>query len=204
MDQAFERVFKRYSERLQQEAQAMAEPGRLMRDRDQFLLAVGEKAAWFLHSLIIARGATRILELGTSYGYSTLFMAEAARRTGGRVVTMDVAREKQDYARRELAEAGLDSFVEFRAGDALDLLRQADGPWDFVLLDIWKDVYVPAFELLRPKLAANAIVAADNMLQPEMARPDAEKYRAAVRAASEFQSVLLPIGQGIELSCVWA
>jgi predicted O-methyltransferase YrrM len=203
MDQAFERVFDRYRARQQQEAQVMGDPARLMRDRDQLLLAVGEKAAHLLHALIVGRGATQILELGTSYGYSTLFLADAARETGGRVVSIDVARDKQDFARGELADAGLDGFVEFRTGDALELLRQAPGLWDFVLLDIWKDVYVPAFQLLRGKLADNAIIAADNMLQPEMARPDAEKYRAAVRAAPEFQSVLLPIGQGIELSCRW-
>jgi predicted O-methyltransferase YrrM len=204
MDRDFDEVLDRYTARMEEERRIIREqPQRLYEMRDQLLLSVGREAADFLRSLIIARGATRILELGTSYGYSTLFLADAARRTGGQVITMDVAADKQDYARRELAGAGLDSLVDFQTGDALDLLEAAPGPFDFVLLDIWKDVYVPAFEIFRHKLVEHAIIAADNMLQPEMARPDAEKYRAAVRACPEFQSVLLPIGQGIELSCLW-
>jgi predicted O-methyltransferase YrrM len=204
MDKAFDEVLDRYTARMEEERRIIREqPQRLYDMRDQLLLSVGREAADFLRALIIARGATRILELGTSYGYSTLFLADAARHTGGRVITMDVAADKQDYARRELSGAGLDAVVDFQTGDALELLEAAPGPFDFVLLDIWKDVYVPAFEIFRHKLVERAIIAADNMLQPEMARPDAEKYRAAVRDHPEFQSVLLPIGQGIELSCLW-
>ena len=204
MDRAFDEVLERYTARMEDERRIIREqPQRLYDMRDQLLLSVGREAADFLRALAIARGATRILELGTSYGYSTLFLADAARHTGGRLITMDVAADKQDYARRELSGAGLDAFVDFQTGDALELLEIAPGPFDFVLLDIWKDVYVPAFEIFRHKLVEHAIIAADNMLQPEMARPDAERYRAAVRDRPEFQSVLLPIGQGIELSCLW-
>lgn len=106
-------------------------------------------------------------------------------------------------ARRELADAGLDSYVEFQCGDALALLDRTEGPFDFVLLDIWKDLYIPCFERFLPKLADNGIIAADNMIEPASARADAERYRAAVRTHPELQTVLLPIGQGIELSCLW-
>lgn len=204
MDDAFQTVLDRYNKRLAEERKLLAgQPELLLQDRDRFLLAIGEAPARFLHALIIAREAKTILELGTSYGYSTLFFADAARRTGGRVISMDRSAAKQDEARRSLTEAGLEQFVEFRTGEALELLRDLPGPLDFVLLDIWKGLYIRCFELFRPKLADNAIVAADNMLRPKVTRPQAEAYRAAVRAAGEFQSVLLPIGQGIELSCVW-
>lgn len=204
MDQAFQTVLARYNARLSAERELLAsEPDRLLRDRDAFLLAIGEDAARFLHALIVARGARNILELGTSYGYSTIFFADAARRTGGKVLSMDRSAEKQEHARRSLIEAGLEDYVEFRTGEALELLKDATGPFDFVLLDIWKGLYIPCFKLFRPKLANNAVVAADNMLRPLVTRPQAEAYRAAVRAAKEFQTVLLPIGQGIELSCVW-
>jgi predicted O-methyltransferase YrrM len=89
-----------------------------------------------------------------------------------------------------------------------DILRTRDqfllqGPIDFVLLDLWKELYVPCFERFLPKLDENGIIAADNMPEPEVVRPYAEAYRAAVRAVTSLQSVLLPIGQGVELSCVW-
>ena len=201
MDKAFDEVLARYLARMRDEEPAMADAQRAGFDPDKYLLAVGEEVARVLHALIVARRAKHILELGTSYGFSTLFLADAARRTGGKVVTMDVAADKQDYARRRLADAKLDGFVDFQAGNALDLLEQAEGPIEFVLLDLWKDLYVPCFEAFRSKLAPNAIVAADNMLYPEIARADAERYQAAVRADSDFQSMLLPIGSGIELSC---
>lgn len=204
MDKAFRNVLVRYNHRLLEERkQLAAEPNLLTESPSKFLLAIGEPTARFLHALIVARGAKRILELGTSYGYSTLFFAHAARQIGGKVISIDRRPAKQDYAKEQLHEAGLDDFVEFQTGDALEIVEKLDGPFDFVLLDIWKPYYVPCLNLLRPRLAYNAVLAADNMLKPEISRKQAEEYRAAVRATREFQTILLPIGQGVELSCVW-
>ena len=202
---SFKDVLARYEARAEEEKQtwATADPGSLFARRDEFLLHVGAEVAEFLLALIVARGAKHIVELGTSYGYSTLFLAEAARRTGGRVTTYELAEDKQAFARDELAQAGLDGHVDWKLGDAVALLDEVEAGVDFVLVDLWKDLYVPCFEKIYPKLADNAVIAADNMLFPEMARPDAEAYRAAIRAKSELQSVLLPIGSGIELSCLW-
>jgi predicted O-methyltransferase YrrM len=72
-----------------------------------------------------------------------------------------------------------------------------------VLVDLWKNLYVPCLELFYGKLAPNAVIVADNMLFPERVRQDAEDYRRAVNAKGNLQSVLLPIGNGIELSCLW-
>ena len=96
--------------------------------------------------------------------------------------------------------AALERFVEFRVGDALASLAALTGPFDFVLLDLWKDLYVPVFEQLYPKLAPGAIIVADNMLQPESARAHADAYRNRVRAAAAMSSVLLAVGNGLEVS----
>src|SRR6185437_9009788 len=106
--------------------------------RDQLLLRVGPETGRLLNILIKGARAQRILEIGTSYGYSTVWLAEAARATGGRVMTLDLAQYKQDYARERLARAGLAGEVEWHTGDALELLRKLPGPFDFVLLDLWK------------------------------------------------------------------
>ena len=116
---------------------------------------------------------------------------------------MDLVASKQDYARKQLREAGLEEFVAWHVGDATQVLRDLSGPFDFVLLDLWKNLYVSCLELFYPKLEENAVIVADNMLFPEAARPDAHAYRAAVRAKGTLQSVLLPVGNGIELSCLW-
>lgn len=172
--------------------------------RDEFLLPVGAEVGWFLHSLVLARRPARLLELGTSYGYSTLFLADAARQVGGRLLTIDLADYKQAEARAMLAKAGLDDVVDFRLGDAVALIEADPGPFDFVLLDIWKDLYVPCLEALHPKLSEEGIVAADNMIEPAMARPDARAYRAAVAALPDMTTTLLPIGNGVELSVKWS
>jgi predicted O-methyltransferase YrrM len=179
------------------------DPDAVIARRDEFLLHVGPATAELLLSLAVARGAQRIVELGTSYGYSTLFLAEAARRTGGRVSSYELSSEKQAYARAQLEDAGLAALVDWRQGDAVALLDDEPDGVDFVLIDLWKDLYVPCLDKLYPKLADQAMLVADNMLFPEMARPDAEAYRAAVRTKPGMQSVLLPVGAGIELSCLW-
>ena len=167
---------------------------------DEFLLPVG-RATGTLINLIVKEGAARrILEVGSSYGYSTTWLAEAARAIDGKVTSLELRAAKADYARAQLARAGLESFVEFRVGDALASLAQLTGPFDFVLIDLWKDLYVPVFELLQTKLAPGAILVADNMLYPESARPHAQAYRERVRTTGDMSSVLLAVGNGLEVS----
>lgn len=204
MDTRFHALLTRYHARIAEEDRLLkSDPASFSRRRDEFLLAVGPEVGWLLHALIIGRRAKRILELGTSYGYSTAFLADAARQTGGRVYTMDLAANKQQYARTQLEEAGLLPQVEWLLGDATQMLKTLDGPFDLVLVDLWKNLYVPCLDLFYGKLAQNAVIVADNMLFPEMARADAEAYRSAIKGKKNLQSVLLPIGNGIELSCLW-
>lgn len=172
--------------------------------RDELLLPVGPEVGAFLHALILARKPKRILELGTSYGYSTVVMADAARAVGAELISMELADYKQAYAREQLTTAGLADVVDFRCGDAVEMIRADAGPFDFILLDIWKELYTPCFDAFYPKLSEEAIIASDNMITPEMARPDVRVYRDAVRMKADLQTVLLPIGQGIELTVKWS
>jgi len=204
-DPRVQQVFEFYRLREASDRQRMKDLGpKGFEIRDEFLLSVGEEAAWFLHSLIIARSPKRILELGTSYGYSTLFLADAARQVGASVVSMELADYKQLYAHEKLEEAGLDQVVDFLCGDALELLADDPGPFDFVLLDIWKDLYVPCFEAVYPRLAEEAVLCSDNMIEPDIARLDARALREGIRSKGDMQTALLPIGQGIELSIKWS
>src|SRR5690606_7930787 len=104
MDQAFEDVLSHYRQRMADESAASAglSPADFARRRDEFLLPVGEPAARFLHSLAVGLGAKRIVELGTSYGFSTLFLADAARAAGGKLYTYESAPDKQAYARERI------------------------------------------------------------------------------------------------------
>jgi predicted O-methyltransferase YrrM len=167
---------------------------------DEFLLPVGRAAGTLINLLVKEGQARRILEVGSSYGYSTVWLAEAARAIDGKVISLELRAAKTEYARAQLARAELERFVEFRVGDALASLAQLPGPFDFVLLDLWKDLYVPVFEQLYAKLAPGAIVVADNMLQPEGTRPHAQAYLERVRHTPEMTSVLLAVGNGLEVS----
>lgn len=167
---------------------------------DEMLLPVGRATGTLLNLLAKQACARRILEVGSSFGYSTVWLAEAARAVHGKVISLELKAEKTGYAAGQLARAGLADFVEFRVGDALESLAGLAGPFDLVLIDLWKNLYVPVFELLHPKLAPGALVIADNMIEPASARPHAQAYRHAVHVARDMTSVLLPVGNGIELS----
>jgi len=199
-------VFEHYAERHRRERALSAELPHAEFDarRDEFLLSLGPEVGAFLRTLAIARKPARILELGTSYGYSTLFLADAARECGARLVTIDLDGAKQAYAREQLERAGLAEHVEFRCGDAVELVRADPGPWEFALLDIWKNMYLPCFEALYPKLAEEGVIATDNMIYPPGARDAARALREAVNAKPDLQSVLVPIGSGIELTVKWS
>ncbi|MGO9804573.1 MAG: O-methyltransferase [Steroidobacteraceae bacterium] len=202
MDAAVWAVIEEYEARAVREEQLWdtLSPHEAERRIDELLLPVGRATGALLNLLAKEAQARRILEVGSSFGYSTVWLAEAARAVGGKVISLELRSAKTDYATAQLARAGLDGFVEFRVGDALETLAALPGPFDLVLIDLWKDMYVQVWGLLHPKLAPGALVVADNMLEPASARPHAQAYRHAVHCASDMSSVLLPVGNGIELS----
>ncbi len=201
MDEAVCRVLTEYETRIEAENLAMqsADMAQVMARRDEFLLPIGPDTGRVLNILIKNAKARSILELGTSYGYSTVWLAEAARETGGRVASLELADYKARHARDALARAGLADHVEIHVGSAVEILPKLAGPYDFVLIDLWKELYVTCLDLVYPKLAHGAFVAADNMIYPEISRADAANYQRHIRRL-EFDSVLLPIGSGVELS----
>jgi predicted O-methyltransferase YrrM len=201
MDEAVGRVLAEYDGRIAAEARLMqsVDSSQFMARRNEFLLPVGPDTGRMLNVLIKGANAQSILELGTSYGYSTLWLADAARHTGGKVVSLELADYKALFAREALERAALGDRVEIIVGSALETLPLLAGPFDFVLIDLWKDLYVKCLDLVYPKLSPGAFVAADNMIYPPEARADAANYQHRVRQL-EFDSILLPIGSGIELS----
>jgi predicted O-methyltransferase YrrM len=202
MDPAIAELLRAYERRSEQEwalVEKLGEAGATA-NIDDFLLSVGPRSGQFLNAMVRDAKARRVLEIGTSYGYSTVWLAEAVRATSGVLTTIDLHAKKQAYAREQLTAVGLAGCVEFQLGDALKVLAGLAGPFDLVLLDLWKDLYIPSFDLFLPKLAPGAYVIADNMLEPRVVRPQAEAYQRHVRASGRFDTVLLPIGSGLEVS----
>jgi predicted O-methyltransferase YrrM len=116
------------------------------------------------------------------------------------VISLDLDAGKQAYARSMLERAGLAEYVVFRCGDALELIDRMTETVDFVLIDLWKDVYIPCFDRVVRKAAPGTLVIADNMIFPPDNQAIAAAYRAHVRSYAGIESVLLPAGHGIEVT----
>jgi len=200
MDDKVKAVLAAYHARMRDDEKARQRPNAARAGdwRDKALLAVGPDTGQLINTLARSLDAPTILELGTSYGYSGIWLAEAARATGGRLITMELADFKSNHARELAIMAGLAGHIDFKVGDALQMIAELPTGIDFVLVDLWKDLYVPCLEAFYPKLNPGAIIVADNMLRP--GNEEVKRYGRAVRARPGITSVLLPVGSGIEIS----
>jgi predicted O-methyltransferase YrrM len=124
----------------------------------------------FLHDLVVQRRYRRALEIGTSNGYSAVWIALALRKTGGRLITLEIDARRADLAAENFKRLGLDPYVELRRGDALTLVPAIEGPFDFVFIDAWKEDYPKYLQLILPKVTAGGAILAHNVLShaPEL------------------------------------
>jgi predicted O-methyltransferase YrrM len=172
--------------------------------RKDKLVALDRDKAEFCYLLCRANNARRIVEAGTSYGVSTLYLAAAVRdnvrATGGSGVVIGTEYEpaKASAARRHFEAAGLIEFIDLREGDLRESLKDVDGPVDFMLVDIWVPMARPALELVFPRLRPGAFVVCDNTAQHRTAY--AEYFAFLEDPANGFRTMTLPFGGGLELS----
>jgi predicted O-methyltransferase YrrM len=152
------------------------------------------KAAEFLYLLALASGARRIVEVGTSAGYSTLWLARACAATGGAVVTLELDAGMAAVARGHLELAGVSDLVEIRPGDARETLAHLAGPFDLAFVDAEKAEYVDYGELLWPKLAAGASLVADNVVSHAEATAP---FLAWLRGLDDAATTVLEVGNGL-------
>ena len=168
--------------------------------RDKMVALDRDKAA-FCYQLCRANKSRRIVEIGTSYGVSTLYLAAAVRDNWGKdglVIGTEYEPGKAEAARTHFAEAGFADVIELREGDLRETLRHLDGPVDFVLVDIWIDMTRPALELVAPHLRSGAIVVCDNT---EKYRGEYADYFAFINdPANGFRTMTLPFKGGLEFS----
>lgn len=153
----------------------------------------------FLYLTARAIGARRAVEFGTSFGISLHYLAAAVKDNGGGIaIGSELEKHKWERARAHLAESGLGVHAEIRLGDALQTLADVPAPLDLVLLDGWKDLYLPMLELLTPKLRKGAVVMADNIYT---FRTTLAPYVERVQSGRHgFQSMTLPMSDGFEYS----
>jgi predicted O-methyltransferase YrrM len=160
-------------------------------------IPISPQGGQLLYALTRASAPATVVEFGTSFGISTIYLAAAVTDNGtGQVLTTELSSKKVAAAGANLAAAGLAGPVTILPGDARQTLADIPGPVGLVLLDGWKDLCLPVLRLLEPKLAPGALVVADDITFPSMA-----DYLAYVRdPASGYVSVTFPVDDGMELS----
>jgi predicted O-methyltransferase YrrM len=167
------------------------------------LVALDADKSLFCHRLCLALRARRVIEVGTSHGVSTLYLAQALKRIEavdgkrGVVIATEYEAPKARAARANFSAAGLTGYIDLREGDLRETLLQIEGPVDFVLMDIW-EMAREAIELIAPHLRRGAVIITDNTAAfPE----NYTEYFAYVRdPANAFSTQTLPFAGGLELT----
>ena len=161
-------------------------------------LAVGPDSGRLLFALVAPNAGCEVLEIGGSRGYSTIWLAAAARILGGRVVSLEQDDRKIAAWRANIADAGLEEWAELVEGDAGETLPTLEDGFDVVFLDAWKDDYEAYFEIARSKLEPGGVVVADNVSTDSTV----QAYAARRQADPTAVSVTIPIGNGLEVTTV--
>ncbi|MFC6717491.1 O-methyltransferase [Natrialbaceae archaeon GCM10025810] len=180
---------------------------------------VGPEVGAFLRMTARLTDARRIFEFGSGYGYSAYWFAEALPEDGELVLT-EVDEDELELAREYMAEGGYDDVARYELGDALEAVDRYDGPFDAVLIDHQKHRYEEAFETVRPKVSVGGVVVADNAITAgpiefekllaiaegrdpgevnEHTRGIAD-YLERVTGDPSFETIVLPLGEGIAVS----
>jgi predicted O-methyltransferase YrrM len=165
------------------------------------LVALEEPKAEFCYGLCRAIGARRIVELGTSFGVSTLYLAAAVRDNGGGVVIgTEHEAPKAAAARANFAEAGLADLIDLREGDLRETLKTLEGPIDFVLSDIWTDMVAPGLQLIFPHLRVGSVICADNTAGSRARAGYADFFAFIADPANGLRTMTLPFDGGFEMT----
>jgi len=181
---------------------------------------VGPEVGGWLQLLARLVDARRVFEFGSGFGYSAYWFARALP-DDGEIVLTEVDEGELDQAREYMARGGFDDVASYELGDAIETIDEYDGPFDVVLIDNEKDRYRDAFEVVREKVAPGGVVVADNAMtagpidfealsalvegdEPggavnEQTRGVSE-YLDAVRGDADFETGIIPLGEGIAVS----
>ncbi len=118
----------------------------------------------FLHDLIIENKYQRGLEIGTSNGYSGLWLGLAFQETGGKLITLEIERKRAEEAQGNFIKAGLDQVIDARICDAFKEIPEIEGEFDFVFIDAWKPDYMEFLQLVRHRVKPGGLITAHNVL----------------------------------------
>jgi predicted O-methyltransferase YrrM len=166
-------------------------------ERSKKMLNLEPETAFFLSILVRSAKRQRILEIGTSNGYSTIWLAWAAQASDGHVTSIERNPDKSALAQENLSKAGLLHMVDLLCGEATEQIAQLSGPFDCVFFDADRRSAPQQLHLLLPKLTPDVFILADNVLS----HPDEiADYLAELAKLPRFERLTLPIGKGLSVA----
>ncbi len=140
-----------------------------------------------LHDLIVKHKYTRALEIGTSTGHSTIWIAWALSKTGGKVITIEIDPNRHRQALANFKEAGVSDYIDARLADAHELVKEVEGPFDFVFSDADKDWYTQYLKDVLPKLEVNGCFTGHNV---SMRRPGITDFLNYLESVSALETTI--------------
>ena len=154
-----------------------------------------------LYNIIVENGYTSALEIGTSTGHSAIWIAWALSKTGGRLITIELDEDRYHKAVSNFEKAGLSKYISARLGNAHDLVKELEGPFDFVFSDADKNWYINYFKDLSPKIEAGGCFAAHNVRPPgRKGMPGTQKYLEYVMGLQDYETKVDNSGGGVAIS----
>jgi len=168
---------------------------------------VGPLVGRFLHQLVLITHAQRILEMGSGFGYSAYWMAKALG-DGGTIICTERSPLNAEVAREFFKKGGVQHKIDFRVGDALEIIDQLEGPFDLIMNDIDKEHYPDAFRKAVPKLRKGGVLVADNLLwsgqvlskTPDKATMAIIAFTKMIHESPELFTTVIPLRDGISVS----
>jgi caffeoyl-CoA O-methyltransferase len=169
-----------------------------MRRNQTGMMNIAPEEGKHLHDLLVRMNAKRVLEVGTSNGYSGIWLAMALRKTGGKLITIEIDERRGNLAAENFSKTGLETFIDFRRGDALKVIPALSGPFDLVFIDAWKPDYKKYLDLTYPMLRAGGVVAAHNVVSHAA---DMKDFLDAIHDSERFKTEIVKAGpSGLSVS----
>ena len=176
-----------------------SDPGTRSHSFRKVYISIGEEEGKLLYLIARSIRARNIIEFGTSFGISAIYLAAAVKDNGGgKVISTEIEAEKVSEARRNVRRAGLEDIIEIRQRDAVETLQNLDEEIDMLFLDGWKKLYLPLVKQLSNHLHSNSVVIADDVIRFKKSLVEYNCYMS--NSVNGFVSVILPIGDGMQYS----
>jgi predicted O-methyltransferase YrrM len=162
-----------------------------MRSGEKGMMNIAPAEGEYLSNLVVKLKARRVLEIGTSNGYSGIWLALGLRQTGGRLITLDIDMGRRALALANFKATGLDHLVDARLCDAIKEIPRIDGPFDLVFIDAWKPDYLRYLRMVLPKVRSGGAITAHNVVSEAAEMPD---FLNEIRTNSDLNTEIVSLG----------